>query len=91
MQETNEDIMVGKKKFGCFILRSRLNIRSLIFLRLKFLSSPAVIYYCCCFYYSKDASIKKSQFGHFVVNVFGGTIETLFLVLDHLSVHIEAL
>ena len=31
------------RNFGCFILWSRLNIRSLIFLRLKFLSSPVVI------------------------------------------------
>ena len=82
------------KHFGCFSMWSRL-----IFLRLKFLSSPVVIYYCCCFYYSKDASIKKMSVCTFryrgaiyykrsvPLNVFGGTIETLFLVLDHLSAH----
>ena len=76
-----------REKFGCSVLRSRLNIHSLIFLSLKFLSSPVAIY--LGFYsYSKDALIDKTlvldfslSLGYLLqrsvpANVFGQTFET---------------
>ena len=89
------------RNFGCSVLLSRLNICSLIFFRLKFFSSPVVIF-LTCFYYSKKKKLKtlsldfSLSWGYLLqrsvpLNIFCRTIETIFPVLDHLWAHIEAL